>query len=414
MSSSNKQILRFKLSFEVILVSLMILLPSIELFSYYFRGLIPSFILFVFWILIYFLKDYNQRIKVMKEYSSIFLLLVIIYLSLFLHYGLSFTARSGLLQFLNLVHLGCIFFVCVYYSSNNEKDLSLRYSVFFIVLSVLCIFSLISIPYIFSNDVLVIRNLASGQLTEGQELDAKKNGLGTNGLYSSLSMIIVYALGLIKFFNLNRLTSKVILISLIPLSISVFISTFFASVSLFVFALFYYFYISNKKNSFILIVKVLLALFVGYVVLYFFLLDLELFKPVINKFERFNEVGGDDTGRTDLAKNSLKTFVENPLFGIGVPEKGSFDLIGEHMPWVDFLGQYGVIISSFIYLTFILLYKKIFLLNNKIVKNPINQVNKVIFMVFILGNFISPLIFYPLSYCLFFLCGLPILDRNKL
>ncbi|MBB1140539.1 hypothetical protein [Myroides sp. WP-1] len=414
MLDAAKQRVKFKLSFEVVLVSLIILLPSVELFSYLFRGLIPSFALFFLWIVVYFLKGYNSRIKVMREYFSIFLLLMIIYLAIFIHYSLSSTGKAGLLQFLNLLHLGCIFTICVYYSSDYEKDVNLRHSVFVVVLAVLCVFSIISIPYIFNNDVLVIRNLSSGQLTSFQELDAKKHGLGTNGLYSSLSMIIVFALGTMKSFKLNKSSRNLLLLCLIPLSLSIFISTFFASVGLFVFALFYYFMINTKKNPFVLIFQASLLVAGSYLLFNFFLVDLELFKPILNKMERFNEVGGDDTGRTILASNSINTFLENPLWGIGVPDKGSFNLIGEHMPWADFLGQYGMIITALIYLVFLLLFKKIFLQPRKISNKLLNPANKTIFILFILGNFISPMIFYPLSYCLLFLCGLPILDRSKL
>lgn len=406
--------LRFRLSFEVILVSLIILLPSIELFSTIFRGVISSFLLIFLWLVIYFLRGYSQRIKVIREYSLIFIVLGGVYLALFFHYGLSFSGKEGLLHFLGLLHLGCIFFICVYYSGNFERDLSLRFSVFLIILSVLCFFSILSIPYIFNNDVLVIRHLASGQLTSSQEFEARKNGLGTNGLYSSLPMIIVFSLALIKSFKLKRSVRNLILLSIIPLSVSILISTFFASVGLLVFALFYYFYVGNKSKSFVLLLKISVFLSLGYFILYFFLLDLELFKPILDKFERFNEVGGDDTGRTRLAANSLASFYKSPLVGIGVPEKGSYHLIGEHMPWVDFLGQYGIIISGLIYFVFVLLFKKIFKQSRVILSTPLNQANKVVFVLFIVGNFISPMIYYPLSYCLLFLCGIPILDKNKL
>lgn len=410
----SQKILRFNLSFEVILVSLIILLPSIELFSSIFRGVIPSFLLILVWFFIYFLKDDTQKNKILRKYSFIFIVLGFVYFALFLHYGLSFSGKEGLLHFLGLLHLGCVFFIFVCYSSDSEEDLSLRFSVYLIALLVLCFFSLLSIPYILNNDILYIRALASGQLSSSQEFDARKNGVGTNGLYSSLPMIIVFSIALIKSFKLNKFVRNLIILSVIPLCISILISTFFASVGLLIFALCYYLYASNEKKSFLFILKMLVFLSVGYFIFYFFLLDLELFKPILDKFERFNNVGGDDTGRTQLASNSLASFYKNPLWGIGVPEKGSYHLIGEHMPWVDFLGQYGILIAGLIYLVFILLFKKIFVKSQIIAYKPLNQASKVVFVLFIISNFISPMIYYPLSYCLLFLCGLPILDRSKL
>lgn len=409
-----KQLFKVNLSSEVILVSLIIILPSIELFSFLFRGLIPSFFLFSLWFLVYFLKGYSRRIKVLKEYMPVFILLGLIYLLLFFHYGLSLSSKSGLLQFLNLLHLGCVFFICAYYSSNVKNDISLRITVFLLVLTVLLVFSLISIPYIFSNDILIIRNLSSGQLNEFQEYTARKNGVGTNGLYSSLSVVVIYSLALISSFRFKGILKKIIILSIIPLSLSIFISTFFASVSLFIFGLILYLISQKNGNILFFSIKVIFLLVGLFFIIYFFLMDLELFKPILNKVERFIDVGGDDTGRTTLAANSFNTFLDNPLWGIGVTEKGSFHLIGEHMPWVDFLGQYGIIITIFIYLVFLVLFQKIFFSLKILNVSSLNSASRVVFILFILGNFISPLIFYPLSYCLLFLCGLPILDKSKL
>ena len=43
----------------------------------------------------------------------------------------------------------------------------------------------------------------------------------------------------------------------------------------------------------------------------------------------------------DLAANSMKTFLNNPFFGAGVPEWGDEKTIGSHLPWIDFPAQYG-------------------------------------------------------------------------
>ena len=96
----------------------------------------------------------------------------------------------------------------------------------------------------------------------------------------------------------------------------------------------------------------------------------------------------------DLAANSMKTFLNNPFFGAGVPEWGDEKTIGSHLPWIDFPAQYGFLGFLPFLLFLFILFKRNYRFYFRSPKKNIYATTCLIgASIFILTNFVDPVIF---------------------
>lgn len=302
-----------------------------------------------------------------------------------------------------LLHYINFFLLLIIDSFYAQKHLKYKLSILFYLIVALGIQAIVSIPYIISAKYYVSRMLSSGQLDYYSTFEAIKNGVGNNGLYTSLPGITILGLSIVKNFDFKY---RMILIgSLASIFVSVIISTYFASVLMFFLGVIVFFLILYRK-----IMNIKLVLFAAlsiYGVVFFgadLVRDTNLLNPIIRKIELFQDEKSDVTGRIDLAKVSFDTFSENPFFGIGVPSWQSYDKIGEHMTWLDYLANFGLLGVTPLYIFIFMLIKESF--SFYFVKDEMKFYRVACFvgmLLFIISNFISPMITTIHSYAFFLL-----------
>ena len=215
------------ISFDVILVTLIVTIPMIMYLNYLLRGAVLSVVLYLIW-LFYVLnkRDYKDIFfnGIAKNTSLFFLLTSFLFINFF-HYFFSFTTSKAqnfitvFILYLILTSLG------IFYQESNK----LR-SIFFFLTIALGIQAAISIPYLLSTDILVSRMLASGQLEDTENIEAIKNGVGTNGLY--ISNVFIVALGLYYQRFYTKTLRIIFLSALVFIILSILMSTFFTPILL--------------------------------------------------------------------------------------------------------------------------------------------------------------------------------------
>lgn len=324
---------------DLLLVSLMCINLMIPYLLYITKGMVGFTVLFLLWIVVY---SKSIEVSPFFYYSKInwnltFSIGAFIIIN-FLDYLFLNDSSKAFAWVLTFIYFLCFLFIKYCY---NERELVIV--LFYIIIS-LGINSLISIPYILGSEEYVSRLMASGQLDVNENLDAIKHGVGANGLYTSNVLFVFLGLKYKGYFTGKR---KVLFVSSILLIlISVLISTFFASVLLLGLGFLIVFlwninkFLTLKNISFVFFTILVLHIFLQK--FYTKLMDGVLF-PILFKIELFFTSGQDKdvTGRTELTKSSLNSFMENPFFGVGVPEWQSYKVIGEHMFWVDIFAHFG-------------------------------------------------------------------------
>lgn len=396
--------IRLKFSLDVVVISLALIIPMVGYFNYLFNGLISSVILIVLYII--YLSITNKLILYKRDFKYDFKFLVVFSIVVFLNYlfvDLNPKSKEYTIVFFYFIILYIIDLIL-------NKDFQKKVTVIFILLLVLGVQALISIPYIITSDFLLIRSFSQGILSKDEALEAMKNGIGTNALYTSLSSISIFSFALQSIIR-SKLAKIILLISSLSMIISIFISTFFASILLFLIALGTY--ILLQFRSIISLKKIIFGVLIFLGILFFYnnyLSSTRLLDPVEKKLEKFQSGQEDATGREALAKVSLNTFYDNPFLGIGVPDWRSYDKIGEHMTWVDYLANFGVIGFSplLLFLSFTIYYR----LRKSVINNRFNIICTIGILIFILSNFISPMLTTPITYISFLLIYRSISFKN--
>lgn len=370
------------LSLDVLLAVFFCIVPMVMYLNYLFKGIftiIPTFALWLVYITSF--SSNRNRLLVGIRNNQILLVLLLLFIGVnYWHYALSFDSdKARDFVFVSVYYfLFCL--VGIYYQADKPKLVS----IFFFITMFLGIQACISVPYLLSAENYVARMLSSGGLNDVESVDAMRHGLGTNGLYTSNVLIILLGIYFLKYFT--GLSRIILLSSILAIGISVVMSTFFASVLLLVLGLCF---VALAKYRSLISFKMLISiafLVLGFIYFYDnFLSQTNLIRPLENKIERFSDQGGDVTGRVDLTEASINTFYNNPFFGIGVPDWQSYKLVGEHMIWLDLFAHYGFLGSLplliFLYLA----------ISKRFVK-PISAYYLSSVFVFVISNFISPML----------------------
>lgn len=380
-------------SINLILAICFILTLIIPYFNYYARGLVIPFAIFLLWaIKIIFNKEEFKILLKFLLFRRIEFFLLLCFFCFTTYTYLFITPTTKAFQFTLIPILYSFVLVLdTYYSL--LKPFHKKQILLIIILS-LGAQAAISIPYILQSSVLVARLFTSGGLEGSRLVEALRNGVGGTALYTTLSGFIFFVVGAIKMYGQYK---YIIVLCLISILISILISTFTLPIVLTGVGILFLSLrvgINNIKfRYFILLATILIGI---YILFKFVLIESQLIDPVIHKIELINEGKLEKDGRGNLANISLSSFASSPFFGIGVPEWGKYEQIGEHMPWVDFLAHYGLL-GFLPYLLFLLV---LWLRNVKFYfsfsSEKFNLYNigcLVGYSIFIIANFVNPLIF---------------------
>lgn len=381
-----------------VLIAVAFIVPQMVLYlNSLLRGVFFTWPVFVSWLLVILVKKesllpfyFLLRIRI-KEFVFILIFIMVVACNYIFVDG-SPKALQYLVTFINFF---LILILDTYYSVRPERY---KLSLLLYIILIIGIQAIVSIPYLLSAEYFVTRMYASGQLDEATTLEAIRHGVGNNGLYTSCAAIFFIGLAILQrfpfFFKLLICTSVT------GILFSILVSTFFASILMVVFGLviiivFYNKRIFKPKITFLIMLLVLLTL--GFYNQ--FLSETNLVIPITKKVEKFLFQENGFSARTKLAEVSFNTFSDSPLFGVGIPDWGSYNIIGEHTPWIDYFAHFGF----FGFLPFLIF---LFLIISKRVKlnliNPeqgfYNLACYIGLTIFILSNFISPMITVPSMY----------------
>lgn len=196
-----------------------------------------------------------------------------------------------------------------------------------------------------------------------------------------------------------------LLASCFIISVMVFLSTFAASILLLIMGCIGLYFLSVKsKKKFILIMGGFLVVFV----LFISSLDLseipQLEHMVYKISAMFNTTSGIDENdpriRASLIGISLNTFINNPLFGVGIygARNDGNNLTGLHSGIVDGLAQYGLF-GIIWYFGFLIFCCKILIRSMKFNRyDLINQARSITCILFFIGAIINPVLI-DLGFC---------------
>lgn len=223
--------------------------------------------------------------------------------------------------------------------------------------------------------------------------------------------------GLLKLFLYIFCISMILLILF---------STFAASIILLLmgFAGFFLFSIRRRKTYFIIALSILMFIFI---VRQFDFSEMPQFEHMGEKITTiFTLASGsnyddpnDPRMRFNLMKNSMNTFLENPLFGVGTYAEATagYEVVGNHSGIVDSMAQFGLL-GIIWYLIFIAIcLRRLFLALKDDPNNLIHQARFMTFILFLIGALANPMLFDPgISALVFILAlspiGLNISNRN--
>ena len=334
----NSKRLCFKL--DVFLAAIFLIIPMIPYLNHMFRGLVFTWSLFPIWIIValHNKKDFFEFTKSLnKRRSALFSLLLFIFFVAFNYFFIRSTAQ-GFQYLVIFVNILFIFILDTFYSIKNERE---RFSILFFIIVSLGIQAFISIPHLLSAPGYIARQLTSGQLEGAAAVEAMKKGIAGSSFYLSLIPVFFLALGSLKYYkNFIKIT---LLTAAIGLICTVFISSFFTPIAMFIIALLilvlrYNRHIFNFKT----IIYLFLCFIIGSSFYSNFISSTDVLAPII---ERVEDLFSGDSRRIEARAShteaSFETFASNPFIGIGVPREHSYQLIGGHNFWVDSLAYFG-------------------------------------------------------------------------
>ena len=361
--------------------------------SYKGRGDVLLFILFFVWLTAVVLrKDQFYKIWYTLSFRKFELVFLFVFFLVTLYNYFFITTTSKAFQF-TLMPV-TYFFIMVMDAYYFRMAPQYKLSIFFLIITALGMQAAISIPYVFKSDDMVSRMYTAGEL-EGAALEnALKNGVGSANLYACLAGIFFLGIGMLSKFY-NKKIKIVVLISLLLILFSLVASSYSISLVMLLTGGLIFLLRADWKKIKGKYVFISVLFLIGLGVFYnSFLANSQVIEPIERKIQLIKDGNLREDGRMDLATVSMKTFLNNPFFGVGVPEWGLEKQVGEHMSWIDFAAHYGL----FGFLPFILFLIVLFRRNYKFYfrssRSNIYATSCLVgFSIFILANCIDPLIF---------------------
>lgn len=380
----NNRSVKLNFSFDVLLISIGLLIGVIEYFFQIFHGLLGVWIFLFIYFIIY--GGFLKKFKIGSINKPGFIWLFIFVLIVFFNYTLRDTNPKSYKYFLNFFT-----FIILYLVDKTPIQYEKRITIFYIVLLGLGIQAMISIPYLLNEGGgFLIRKLSRGDLPPEKINELRRNGVGSNALYTSLSAYIIFGFFLVKRIK-NKIPKIMLGAALCAMIITVLMSTFLASIlmlvlGLMMIAVFRFKELFNFKNA------IIILLLIGGTIYFIeeYLMKTRFLEPIVYKINAYSEGASSDvTGRNALAEVSWETFANNPLTGVGIPPMRSYSIIGEHMPWVDYLAHFGII--GYLPFLLFLFYRIKDRFRNQNIFEESNLYCLISIIICILSNFISPL-----------------------
>ncbi len=383
----------FRLNLDSLLAICFIIACVIPYISYKGRGDVISFITFFFWLTAVVLKK-DQVYKILHTLSfrkfELSLLFVFFLVTVFNYFFVTTTTKAFQFVLMPVTY----FFVIVMDAYYFRRDPRYKLSIFFVMVVALAIQSAISIPYVFKSDDMVSRMYTSGELEGAALEEALRNGVGSANLYAFLAGLFFLGIGMLDKFDSKKM-KIIVVFCLMLILFSLVASSYSISLVMLATGGLIVLLRSKWKRIKFKYILVLVLFLIGLIIFYnSFLANSKIIEPIERKIQLIKHGKLREDGRMDLADVSLNTFLNNPFFGVGVPEWGLEKQVGEHMSWIDFAAHYGF----FGFLPFILFLIVLFRRNYKFYlgspKNNIYATSCLIgFSIFILSNCIDPLVF---------------------
>ena len=320
---------------------------TIPLFFFITRGFVGTSAIFAVWLFLVMLfkleKPLTKNLKEIK--NQIFLLLIFTIVCLFSYFFVKTTSKSFQYSLVPIIYIIAIII------DNFYKNVYIKNQIFVVkfILLISVIFISISIPRILSEDILLSRQLTSGGLDDSEKLNVLNSGIGGASFYANIAILFF-----VNLLLLIKLKSKFYYLFLVIMIFGIFISSYSLPMLLLILGIIFYF-IFRKKSFNIKTLFLTFLIILVFPVIVEYLYQYSFFEPIINKTEILISGNINQDGRSTLANKSIKTFIDNPFFGIGVPEWGRYEQIGEHSSWIDYIAHYGIL-GAFPFFLFFLIY----------------------------------------------------------
>lgn len=327
-----------------------------------------------------------------SEIAMLFIWTLVILLNVLFDRGDVVTAYH---HFAQTVVLWIVYLTAILYLYKSPLRFSVNVMVIIIALSVTCA---IILPTLYSNPQIV------RQLKYNTEMLSQRTFFfeaGTTNFYSCYAI----AMPCLYVFSLQQKgIRRAIFITLCLLLIAtIFLSTMASAVILVCFGVIGLLLFSVKSIKLTILLSILLS-----VILLVFFVYSDKFDQVDFVLIRVKEnISNVRTGgiynaeRGSDALLSLKTIVENPLFGAGPVTEGTFNIIGEHSSWLDSIAQYGLLgfapFACFLLLGFRRLWRS-YLRDNK---NPMTRARIICFVLYLVQGLANPWAFDSTAVALF-------------
>lgn len=349
----------------------------------------------------------SSYINIFKKISLDIFFVIILFLN-FLPYLLVNNFKYGSFKIISFLGLLFLFFIGMFfldYYMYEKKD--------FIFLRKMLYLNIIfyAIGSIQTYLGLIIHPLASRYLAV-ENLDlALKNIYGSLGIggfnfvYSSVYiLIIIYYLVIFDNKNLSKITIVFFSLIFIIILLTLFKASYFIPIAILTTGIIF---ISLKKSklNFILI---LLLIYSFYLFNDLLLNELE-YTPLSKKYFDIvltlqNSASESQTlYRINLYLNSLKTFLRFPIFGLNgtVDElNNSYEYIGGHSGWFDFMAYFGLFASIPVFLSIYYNYKKTI---NIYYYNYNNILINAVYLCLIINGILNPILYvYQIGFVVFF------------
>jgi hypothetical protein len=236
-------------------------------------------------------------------------------------------------------------------------------------------------------------------------------GIGGFGFVYSLVFVVIISLYLIKSKYLKKVYKILFMLAVICFVLSIIEASYAIALILLSVGILLAISIKGKKSLIIgLLIALVFILLIPKAFIGDFLLNVaQLFESNDTLNTKFLDLGqtilGDSMAsqtenRGHLYLTSLKTFIENPLFGIYGPLGDQLNGdIGGHSGWLDFMAMYGIFGALPLFLGVLLNFKKQLLFYSG---NPYYIFILISQMLFICFGFINPVIYiYQIGFVLF-------------
>lgn len=377
-------------------------------YAIYKTGMYTGVLITILWLMT------SSYINIFKKISLDIFFMLIFFIN-FLPYLLVGNFKYGsinIIPFMGLLYLFFIGIVFLDYYMYEKKDFIFLKKLLYLVILFYGIGSIQTylglLIYPFASRNLAIENL---DLT----LKNTYGNLGIGGFnfaYSSVYiLIIIYFL---IFFNRKKI-SKAAMIFLSFIFIAILLAIFKASyfISIAISAIGIMFILFRMRKLYFILISFLIF---GFYILNNFddiLLKNYTYTPLFEKYLDIvltlqnNAFDSQTLHRINLYLYSLKTFLKFPIFGLNgsVNElNNSYQYIGGHSGWFDFMGYFGLFVSIPLFLSIYFNYKKTININHCSNNNIL--INSV-YLCFIIHGIVNPILYvYQVGFVVFFVLPL--------